>query len=977
MTAAPTDELPSSSGSSASPDPSDTVPGELELTSEPARLDRYVLLERIGRGSFASVWAAYDPQLDRRVAIKLLRPRGQSSSAQLAEAQALARLSHPNVVAVHDVQRWEVGVFIVMEFLAGASLREWMEQPHGWREVVAVFIEAGRGPAAAHERGLVHRDFKPSNVMFGADKRVRVLDFGLARSTVEREPSSRKPRIAGTPAYMAPEQHLGEPADARSDQYAFCVALYEALYGERPFAGRDRKLLGKAKLQGDIRPPPRGSSVPAWLHAVVVRGLAVDRGARWPDMNALLGALARDPNLVRRRWAIAAALTLTIAGTAFGVARLSTDGPATSEVCAAPERELVGVWDDAARAQIRESFAATQLPYADSAYRRIERALDAHTQEWLQLHREVCEATMVRNEQPVEVMAEQMLCLQRRLRRVGGLVSTLARADATSIARAGDVVLTLESPASCRRHVTEQREQALDPAHRSGVLSLEGEIARAGVLTQLGRYEEAVAVAQGAIDHALELADDDGAGRASLAQTRALWYLGRYDDAIAASEQAMRWAAKAGDDETLAMAQIRLIRTYTSMGEFEVAEAVAKLVAVQIEGARLGRELEAWYDLYVAILYTKQARWDDAIVRLQHGLALREQLFGPEHPELAPFHNTWGNALFFQRDYEGALEHYREALRLWELNFGPEHPDVASVNNNIGAVHLKRGEHDQARPYFERVLASYELSLGPDNPQLAATLTNLGSLAERTGRLRDALKLYERARTNVVAKLGDDNVTAAQIDYGVARLLYKLGEVDRAEPLVARVLEIQRRDAPNDVSLIIASAELLADCQFARADWVGWRETLERLLDELGQRELDGPYVALPLYLRAQLAWQAGDDETALELAELHIAALANALESGHVDIGARYTLVLELLIEAGEHEAVATRARQVLADSSMDPADRVRWELEYLLGRAEAGRGDRAAATEAFQRALEFCTGPDGNPARAALVREQLDALQ
>lgn len=583
---------------------------------------------------------------------------------------------------------------------------------------------------------------------------------------------------------------------------------------------------------------------------------------------------------------------------------------------------------------------------------------------------------MVRREQSLEQMAEQMMCLQRRLRQLSGLVTTLARADSSSVARSVEAVHGLPAPASCRERGVELHAEQLDPQWRNGVLALEGEIAEAGVLTQLGRYDEAVKVARAAIEHAQALADADGAGRAWLAQTRALWYLGRYDDSIEASEQSMRWAAKAGDDETFAMAQLRLLRTYTAMGKYEVADAVAKIAAVTIEDGRLGREIEAWYDLYVAILYHRQLRYDEAVERLEHGIELRTQLFGPEHPELAAFHNTWGNALFGQRQFEGALEHYREALRLWESNYGPEYPDIPLVNNNIGAIYLDRGKYDEARPYLERAVASYEASLRADTPQMAMSLGNLALVTARKGHRRESLVMYERARGIISAKQGDDNVSVAQIDAGTARQLYKLGEIEQAESMIARALEIQRRDAPEDLPMIIASTELLAACQHARADFVAWRSTLERLLAELQTREVDGPYTAITLYLQAQLARQAGERATAIELAELHLAALAGELEPDDEELTYRSSLLIELLIEAGEHEAAATRARAVLAISRMDPADRDRGQLEHLLGRAEAGRGERAAARAALQRALEYCLGPDGNASQAELVREQLAAL-
>jgi tetratricopeptide (TPR) repeat protein len=953
-----------------------------EFVAEPTRLDRYVLLERIGRGSSASVWAAYDPQLDRRVAIKLLHQRGDESAAstRLDEAQALARLSHPNVVAVHDVQSFAIpevghGVFIVMEFLAGVSLREWMSQPHDWDEVVTVFRDAGRGLAAAHEHGLVHRDFKPSNVMFGVDGRVRVLDFGLARASKSKH-DDRPRRIVGTPVYMAPEQHLGDPVDARSDQFAFCATLFEALYMQRPFTGHDRVTLGTAKLRGEIMPPPRAARVPAWLHAVVLRGLAAEPSARFPNMNELLDALARDPRRVRRRWIAAAAITTVVAGSSYALAQVAAE-EAAPYVCESPERELEGVWDDAARARLKQSFRATGLPFADTAYQRVEEGLDAHTREWAQLHREVCEATMIRHEQSLELMAEQMLCLQRHLRKIGGLVSALEQADAKSLARAGDALLALGPPAACHERVGAQPHQQPEGIQRSALLDLEGEIARAGVLTQLGRYEEAVTVAQGAIDQALELSDADGAGRAWLAQTRALWYLGRYDEAIYASEQAIRWAAEAGDQETQAMAQIRLIRTYTQMGKYEVAEAVAKLAAVLVADGRLGRDLEAWYDLYVAILYTRQLRWEEAIQRLEHGLELREQLYGPEHPELAPFHNTYGNALLKQGDLDRALPHYHEALRLWESNLGSEYPDVASVNNNIGAIHLGRAQYDEARQYFEHTLTSYELSLGPDNPQMISALTNLGFVADGQGRRHDALEMFERGRGIAKTAIGDDSLVAAQLDFEIAKMLYMLGEGERAEPLVARALSIRSSLEPDNLPDIVETAELLADCQFERGDIVAWQATLERLLEQLEHGELGGGDTGIAFYFEAQLARQRGAHEQALELSEQHIAALTAAKVAANTDTAPRFGLVIELLLDDRQFEVAAQRARAELSNTNLDPGDRDRWQFEYLLGRAEAALGEPEAAIAAFERALEFCSGPDGNPRRAKLVREQLDKLR
>uniref|UniRef100_UPI002DD65D30 serine/threonine-protein kinase n=1 Tax=Sphingomonas sp. TaxID=28214 RepID=UPI002DD65D30 len=230
---------------------------------------------------------------------------------------AMARLSHPNVAQVYEVADEGGQLFLAMEYIAGVTLRDWLAaEPRAWREVIRVYIEAGRGLAAAHAAGLMHRDFKPDNAMIAADGRVRVLDFGLSRLHATSEATSpggaSSPALAlhvtaanslvGTPAYMSPEQFDRQEADARSDQFSFCVAVWEALYGQRPFAGESVLDLSANVRSSVMRGPPAGMRVPTWVRRVLERGLARAPASRWPTMEALLTALARDPVRVRRRW---------------------------------------------------------------------------------------------------------------------------------------------------------------------------------------------------------------------------------------------------------------------------------------------------------------------------------------------------------------------------------------------------------------------------------------------------------------------------------------------------------------------------------------------------------------------------------------------------------------------------------------------------------------------------------------------------
>jgi TolB-like protein/tetratricopeptide (TPR) repeat protein len=317
-----------------------------------AAVGRYVIERELGSGGMGLVYAAYDPELDRKVAIKLVRPvssggtdPSQGRTRLLREAQAMAQLTHPNVVAIHDVGTFGDQVFIAMEYVEGSTLADWLSaERRTWRQIVSMFAQAGRGLAAAHAKNIVHRDFKADNVWVGGDGRARVLDFGLARATRgtgEEQQSPRapaveeqkwSPRVAmlgaavtqpgtflGTPPYMPPEQLRGESGDARTDQFSFCVALYYALYGELPFTGETVGSLLEEMKRCRIKAPPKSSRVPSWLRRVLLRGLSPDRAERYDSMDRLLKELTPRARISWRRFLAPAALAVAaIALLVFG-----------------------------------------------------------------------------------------------------------------------------------------------------------------------------------------------------------------------------------------------------------------------------------------------------------------------------------------------------------------------------------------------------------------------------------------------------------------------------------------------------------------------------------------------------------------------------------------------------------------------------------------------------------------------------------
>ncbi|WP_437274595.1 serine/threonine-protein kinase [Sorangium sp. So ce375] len=294
------------------------LPDRHEALSPGTRIGRFTVLAKAGQGGMGVVYAAYDAELDRRVALKLIAPGRfdpEGRARLVREAQVMARLSHPNVVPIYEIGEHGRGVFVAMEFVDGRTLRDLRgEQPRAWEAALAAGIQAGRGLAAAHQEGLVHRDVKPDNILIGKDGRARIADFGLARlhaeedlllSGVDRgadvpaEDALRAPLTAGsafmgTPAYMAPEQAERRPATAKSDQWSFCATLYEALYGEPPFEGEDVRARLDGARRDLLRPAPAGSKVPARVRGALARGLRARPEERWPRLDDLLGVLAEE-----------------------------------------------------------------------------------------------------------------------------------------------------------------------------------------------------------------------------------------------------------------------------------------------------------------------------------------------------------------------------------------------------------------------------------------------------------------------------------------------------------------------------------------------------------------------------------------------------------------------------------------------------------------------------------------------------------
>jgi tetratricopeptide (TPR) repeat protein len=772
-------------------------------------LGRYVVLYRLGTGGMGVVYAAYDPELDRKVALKLLRrgsknPKRRRRARQrlLREARAMARLSHPNVITVHDVAVYGGRVFMAMEHIEGVTLARGLAgDGMPWPKVLEVMIKAGRGLVAAHDAGLVHRDFKPDNVMLAKDGRVVVMDFGLARA-LEHDPAENSLRIsgdvgrataqappktplanlvpvegagsnlAGTPAYMAPEQRQGEPTDARVDQFSFCVSMYEALYRQRPFRGGDADEIARKIADAQIEAPPANSKVPNWLRAVVLRGLSRDPSHRFGSMQELLAALERDPVARRRRWLRWGAVGTAIAATAAGLALAFV--PTGPDACGGGEERLAGVWDAERRAQVDRAFQAVERPYAADAWERVAQSLDTYGGQWLQMQREACEANRVRGEQSDDLFDLRMECLGRRRAELAALSDVFAEADASVVQQAVDATAKL-TPIEVCSDVDRLRTPVPlpdDPQLRDRIEAVRERLARGKAQLDAGQFEHGLSIIDPVvieardIDHAPLLAE-------------ALYLQGRLQhqtgDVIAADRtlrEAANVAARGKHDEMAARIWTLLAMAMAQgQGKADAATELAEIAAAAVERAGGSSTLRA---------------------------------------ELA---NATGGVMMAKADFEGAQQQFEKALEYQRETVGEAHPSLARYYNNLAAAYGQRGNLDQSQRFLERALEIQERNVGPDHPNVAVYLGNLGVIRSELGQ-EGALEAIDRAIDIWRRSFRGDHPALAQALNNKSRLLFDDGDLEGAEEVLRESLEMQERlqsEHPNTARAMTNMAMLLTE----------------------------------------------------------------------------------------------------------------------------------------------------------------------
>ncbi len=908
-----------------------------------ARVSRYVVRERIGSGAMGVVYAADDPELGRRVALKMLRPEGRQREELrqrlLREAQALARLAHPNVVTLYDAGTHGDDVFLAMELVEGTTLSEWMQQPRPWKEVLRVFLEAGKGLAAAHAAGLVHRDFKPANTLLGKGGRVFVTDFGIARLLQEEGPSERAGHeapahptgpltrtglVLGTPAYLAPELLQGQRADARSDEFSFCVALYEALFGVRPFQGGTLKEIAEAVRQGRVHPPGREVKVPDWVRRAVFRGLKPEPGERFPSMEPLLVALTPPPQRMRMRVVATATLTGVLGAlTAFGVTHRQ------EARCAQDVEKLEAAWSPARRERIRAVFLATGAPNAAPAWEQLASGLDAYASQWRALRTEACLAA---DRDTTDGAWQTATCLDARLWQLAAVTDVLEKADALTVQRSHELMDSLEGLAGCRDTPGHSARPQPPDSLRARVDAARHKLAQARVHLVSHRFAEGLAVTSALLDELEGLDYKPLRAEVLLAHGLFLGGHGKPKEAESYFYQAL-WAAEAArDDETVARAWLELIWVVgEEQSRPDEAEQLIRHARAAVE--RLGRERfpDITTELHARLSSLREGygQLAEAEHEALQGLEFSRRRNGPDSLRTPNLLHQLGRIRFGQGRYEDSLKLHREALELRERLLGPDNPALVTSYNRVATASLKVGRHAEAVSAWRKALALHEASSPLESPPLGTVLLNLAVVSRVEGRLEEARSMVERARAIFERARGPNHIT----------VIFALSEQSN----------LSRDAGQDDEALAFAT------------------EALERIQRSLGK---DTPRAALPLTVRGQAHLKAGRyPEARRDLMDA-----LKRLEREHGPESGKMVAVLLPLAEL----ALATRApREALAYCERarkvtEAADAAESEdgtsALTCAGKAHLALGAAAEAVPLLERARQIQTrwGEPGDTAAA-----------
>jgi tetratricopeptide (TPR) repeat protein/predicted Ser/Thr protein kinase len=917
-------------------------------------LGRYVILKRIGRGGMGIVYLAFDNDLERRVALKVLRPAVSESGSVsetrarlLREAQALAKVSHPNVVAVFDVETFGDEVFVAMEYIDGNTLREWRAAaPRSVREILAAYLQVGRGLEAAHAVGILHRDVKPENLLVDEKGRVKVVDFGLARleeggpidavraeAPAERRsdssgslsaPLTELGAVLGTPPYMAPEQLVGEKVDARTDQFSFCVTLHEALYGEKPFAPASTNLpdLVDAIYLGKLRPLPPTPRVPRGVRRALGRGLSGEPDARFASMGELLAAIEQAMASPKRWLAGIGAGAGLLAATALVVAR-----PAPARPCRGADEAIAAAWGGAKVGAVERAFQATGNARAEDSFARTRALLDRYAASWARMSTSACEATRVTGVQSEDGLDLRMGCLQQRAKELEATVDLFARADSKLVDHAVEAAARLTPVDTCV-DIAALRAPFAPPtgvAQRRAVDDLRKRLAEVDALMLAGRANEALPIAG-------ELVEVASSTAYAPARAEALWRKGKLASLTASPGAAATLfdaaveAEAVKHDEIAAKAWMQLaFEAGFVQDHYDDAARYVRLADSAIRRFGNSELLRAdLLDVRSNVAYSRGVH-ADAQRFAREALAIREKALGPSHPSTLQTRSNLADSLWDAGDADEALAMYEELHRERAALLGETHLSTQRTLVDIAEAKRELGDYPAAMQTLEGLRAmetpdTLGLQVASTRLQLAYTLIPLGRVSE-------GLSTFESAIAMTGSLLGDQSSIVGSHYGACGRVLVQHGDDAAAESYANKALALLLKGEEREEDVGEATS-VRALCRVRRGDAAGALADAEKALGAK-TKQFGARADLIPLLARGEALLLLHREKEALD-------DLEHALAIGDANAG--------------------------------DPA--IRADVRFAVARAlVATRGDRDRATELATRAARELDKA-GLPERAKRVR-------
>jgi tetratricopeptide (TPR) repeat protein/predicted Ser/Thr protein kinase len=802
------------------------------------KIGRFEIRERLGGGGMGEVYSAWDPELRRMVAIKLTRRRRSASPEEiLREARALASVDGSHVIPVYDVGVHGDRAYLAMKNIEGQTLAQWQRERRSLSDIVGVYAQAAKGLAEMHRAGVVHCDFKPDNVLVDAQGWVWVSDFGLAR--LGHDGGAEAGHVGGTLGYMAPEQlfdGIGSPA---SDQFSFCVALFNAVYGTSPFPGKGEALaqrLARCEIVFPIRP----LDVPRWLVRLLERGLHREPSKRYPTMDALLADLARD----RRKPARIATVvgSITVAAAALVMAIIPADPPLSDP--------LAYTWGPDQEVQLREHFDSFDLPWITVSGTTIIGAID----DWADSFRSEWQFALTDGE-TITHDAELVYCLANQRAYVRSFIDQLGNADVQSLADAPKLASELPDPAFCR-HLVASQPPSLDPEVMS---ARRGALARASALRRVRDFEgsrmildELLILARAEVWPALEID--------VLHERGLMWFeSGQSAAALEDLQTAMRVAIEYGEfGRTAQLAvdrvwvanpqvprdlrlewmeqaeayqshlhipslanRLAVVRALNALdaGDSTLAEAwmLDHLDALE-QRSELGtfHEIECLHVLALALDAQGPSRAAEAEGMFVRAIERAQIVYGPNHPQLAKLLNDAGFHAAYNGDLKSARARMTQALELRRATLPPDHPHLLRSYVAIAGLHLQLGNLEDAQSI---ALATLQHGLEPD--RVYEVYEILGHIAVHQERWRDAVTWYQKALFACPSDLVVETLEL-QIDFAMA--LAEAGDYQAATEWFDRYLP-----AFEATFELPAQGEMLCPV---------WTVRIRALDDERAEREL-------------------------------------------------------------------------------------------------------------------------------------------